>query len=91
MGQRHDGAWRKTGSMLLVLPACRLLIYAPPPSPQVVAVEQLLGFDCDEAAEEHRLAEIEAREKRDQGNSPANGGGDLVAYYEQLEATVKHE
>lgn len=56
----------------------------------MVAVEQLLGIDCDEPAEEHRLAEIEAREKCDQGNRPANGGGDLVAYYEQLEAAVKH-
>ena len=57
----------------------------------MVAVEQLLGIDCDEAAEEHRLAEIEAREKRDQSSSPANGGNDLVAYYEQLEGAVKHE
>ena len=54
-------------------------------------MEQLLGIDCDEAAEEHRLAEIEAREKRDQSSSPANGGNDLVAYYEQLEGAVKHE
>jgi hypothetical protein len=55
-----------------------------------VAVEQLLGIDCDEAAEEHRLAEIEARERGDT-HMPANGGGDLVAYYEQLEASVVHD
>jgi hypothetical protein len=57
---------------------------------QVVAVEQLLGIDCDEAAEEHRLAEIEAREREDI-HMPANGGDDLVAYYEQLEASVVHD
>lgn len=58
---------------------------------QVVAVEQLLSIDCDEAAEEHRLAQIEARERCDQGNRPGNGGSDLVAYYELLEAAVRVE
>lgn len=57
---------------------------------KVVAVEQLLGIDCDEAAEEHRLAQIRARERLDRGSSPTNGGNDIPAYYEQLEATVKH-
>jgi hypothetical protein len=66
-------------------------IYASffPSYTQVVAVEQLLGIDCDEAAEDHRLAEIDAREKRE-GRRPPNGGDDLVAYYEQLEARVAH-
>jgi len=55
-----------------------------------VAVEQLLGIDCDEAAEEHRLAKVQEREKRDTRNPP-NGGEDIVAYYERLEANVVHE
>ena len=54
-------------------------------------MEQLLGIDCDEAAEEHRLAQIRARETRDQGSGPANGGKDAEAYYEQLEAAIRHE
>ena len=56
----------------------------------MVAVEQLLGIDCDEAYEEHRVAKIEARKKRDTRRSP-NGGQDLEAYYEQLESNVVHE
>ena len=31
------------------------------------------------------------RETLDQGSKPANGGKDAEAYYEQLEAAVRHE
>ena len=55
-----------------------------------MAVEQLLGIDCDGAAEEHRLAQVEKREERD-ARRPPNGGEDIVAYYEQLEAAIGHE
>lgn len=71
--------------------ADKVLIACIPLSAQVVAVEQLLGIDCDGAAEEHRLAQIRARETRDQGSRPANGGKDAEAYYEQLEAAIRHE
>lgn len=60
------------------------------PVTQVVAVEQLLGVDCDEAAEEYRLSEIESRETQER-RAPANRGTDLVAYYEQLEASVQYK
>ena len=58
---------------------------------QVVAVERLLGIDCDEAAEEHRLAEIRLRENGVRGVGISNGEDDAPNYYEQLEATVRHE
>lgn len=54
-------------------------------------MEQLLDVDCDEAAEEHRLAQIRSREMLDQGCKPGNGGQDAEAYYEHLEAPIKHE
>ena len=68
-----------------------MILHTPFFVPQVVTVEQLLGIDCDEAAEEHRRAQIRAKETRDHGSRPANGGQDADAYYEQLEAAVKHE
>lgn len=55
----------------------------------VVAVEQLLGVDCDAAAEEARLQAISTREAAQPGQMP-NGGRDQPAYYEMLEATVEH-
>jgi hypothetical protein len=55
----------------------------------VVAVESLLGIDCDAAAEEHRLETIREREGRERGAVP-NGGADHAAYYEQLEAAIHH-
>eukprot|EP00775_Hariotina_reticulata_P013068 gene13068-13195_t len=55
----------------------------------VVAVESLLGIDCDEEAEKHRLEEIEQRETR-QTQRAANGGNDIPQYYEQLEAGIIH-
>lgn len=54
---------------------------------QVVAIEHLLDINCDDAAEEHRLAVIKEREMRER-RMPVNGGDDLSAYYEQLEASV---
>lgn len=54
-----------------------------------MAVEQLLGVDCEEAAEEHRLREVATREDLE-SKTPSNGGHDITAYYEQLEATVVH-
>jgi meiotically up-regulated gene 157 (Mug157) protein len=56
----------------------------------VVAVETLLGIDCDAEAEGYRLAEISKREQSE-ARMPANGGRDAPQYYEQLEATVVHE
>jgi hypothetical protein len=56
----------------------------------VVAIEQLLGVDCDEAAEQHRLRQIMQREGP-QKFQPANHGEDRSYYYEMLEATVQHE
>jgi meiotically up-regulated gene 157 (Mug157) protein len=55
----------------------------------VVAVEQLLGVDCDVEAEAHRLQAIEQREAKQQHAAP-NGGRDLPTYYEQLEAGIVH-
>lgn len=55
----------------------------------VVAVEQLLGADCDDAAEEHRLAEVTVREDREP-RKPANKGPDSPLYYETLEANVQY-
>ena len=60
------------------------------PRLQVVAVEQLLGVDCDEAVEEYRLAGIKAREEREPGR-PTNGGRDKETYYELLEARVRQK
>ena len=68
-----------------------MILHIPFFVPQVVTVEQLLGMDCDEAAEEYRLAQIRAKEMRDHGSRSASGGQDAEAYYEQLEANVKHE
>jgi meiotically up-regulated gene 157 (Mug157) protein len=56
----------------------------------VVAVETLLGIDCDAEAELHRLADIKRREQREP-RVPANQGRDIPQYYEQLEATIRHE
>ncbi|KAF8070963.1 mug157-like protein [Scenedesmus sp. PABB004] len=55
----------------------------------VVALEALLGVDCDAEAEAHRLAVIGEREARE-AHTPANGGKDIPAYYEQLEAGIVH-
>ena len=55
----------------------------------MVAVEQLLGIDCDEAAEEHRVSMIATREEQ-AAHVPPNGGKDLASYYEQLEASIMH-
>eukprot|EP00882_Tetradesmus_deserticola_P016895 GHRQ01018074.1.p1 GENE.GHRQ01018074.1~~GHRQ01018074.1.p1 ORF type:complete len:298 (+),score=78.76 GHRQ01018074.1:881-1774(+) len=56
----------------------------------VVAVETLLGVDCDAQAEVHRLAAIAQREGQEV-RVPANQGRDIPQYYEQLEASIKHE
>jgi meiotically up-regulated gene 157 (Mug157) protein len=56
----------------------------------VVAVESLLGVDCDAEAEVHRLAVIAQREGRE-ARMPANKGRDIPQYYEQLEAGIIHE
>ncbi|WIA43728.1 hypothetical protein OEZ86_010154 [Tetradesmus obliquus] len=56
----------------------------------VVAVETLLGVDCDAEAEKHRLMEIGKREQIE-AHMPANGGRDTPQYYEQLEAAIVHE
>lgn len=56
----------------------------------VVAIENLLGVDCDEAAEKHRLQSIGEREQREP-QVPANKGNDIAQYYEQLEASIIHE
>lgn len=56
----------------------------------VVAVEQLLGIDCDAEAEVHRLATIKQREAAGP-RTAANGGRDIPSYYEQLEAGIVHE
>lgn len=56
----------------------------------VVAVETLLGVDCDAEAEVHRLAEISRREQHE-ARIPANRGKDMPQFYEQLEASVMHE
>lgn len=55
----------------------------------VVAVETLLGVDCDAEAELHRLAEVGRREQQE-ARKPANNGKDLPQYYEQLEAHIMH-
>jgi hypothetical protein len=55
-----------------------------------VAIEQLLGEDCDAAAEQLRLAQVEEREKAERGQVP-NGGPDLTSYYELLEAHIQHQ
>jgi hypothetical protein len=55
-----------------------------------VAIEQLLGEDCDAAAEQIRLARIGEREKREPSRAP-NGGEDLTSYYELLEAHIQHQ
>lgn len=55
----------------------------------VVAVEQLLGVDCDVEAEGHRLDSIGEREAK-QHHAVPNGGRDLPTYYEQLEAGIVH-
>lgn len=56
----------------------------------VVAAEQLLGIDCDAAAEEWRTQEIAKREAGDRTVAPRNGGRDQPSYYEMLEATIQH-
>jgi meiotically up-regulated gene 157 (Mug157) protein len=56
----------------------------------VVAVESLLGVDCDAEAEVHRLAAIAQREGHE-ARMPANKGRDIPQYYEQLEAGIMHE
>ena len=56
----------------------------------VVMVEQLLGIDCDAAAEEHRLSEVAKREEDREPRQPPNGGRDSPLYYETLEATMQH-
>jgi meiotically up-regulated gene 157 (Mug157) protein len=56
----------------------------------VVAVERLLGVDCDAAAEAQRLRDVKAREAGDR-RVPANRGADLPEYYALLEAGIKHE
>jgi hypothetical protein len=55
-----------------------------------VAIEQLLGVDCDEAAEKQRLGKVLEREKREPSRAP-NGGEDLTSYYELLEAHIQHQ
>ncbi|GAX78463.1 hypothetical protein CEUSTIGMA_g5902.t1 [Chlamydomonas eustigma] len=55
----------------------------------VVAVEQLLGVDCDEEAERHRLKVIMEYESKEPGRVP-NGGQDSHQYYSQLEASIPH-
>ncbi|WIA31767.1 hypothetical protein OEZ86_002639 [Tetradesmus obliquus] len=56
----------------------------------VVAVESLLGVDCDLEAEVHRLAGIAQREGHE-ARMPANKGRDIPQFYEQLEAGIIHE
>eukprot|EP00878_Enallax_costatus_P036962 GHUV01041626.1.p1 GENE.GHUV01041626.1~~GHUV01041626.1.p1 ORF type:complete len:267 (-),score=70.69 GHUV01041626.1:193-915(-) len=56
----------------------------------VVAVEQLLGVDCDAEAEVHRLVTIQQREAAEP-RTPANRGKDIPQYYEQLEASINHQ
>lgn len=53
----------------------------------VVAVEHLLGVACDNAAEEHRLYNIQKREAKEPHTMP-NGEPDHPLYYESLEATI---
>ena len=55
----------------------------------VVAVEQLLGIDCDRAAEAYRLQVISERESKERHAMP-NKGRDIPLYYETLEAVVAH-
>lgn len=55
----------------------------------VVAVEQLLGVDCDAAAEEYRLETITAREAKEPRVMP-NKGPESPLYYETLQATISH-
>ena len=55
----------------------------------VVAVEQLLGIDCDEAAAKHRLNSIKEREDKEPGAMP-NKGPDDPLYYELLESSIAH-
>lgn len=55
----------------------------------VVAVEQLLGMDCDVEAEQHRLDNIKQRERMEV-KVPSNKDSDKPQYYEQLEATIIH-
>jgi hypothetical protein len=54
----------------------------------VVAVEQLLGFDCDLAAQEVHLRDISKREwSRTRAAQPAVN----PLMYERMEAKVQHE
>jgi meiotically up-regulated gene 157 (Mug157) protein len=55
----------------------------------VVAVERLLGVDCDRAAESYRLQVISERESKEPHTMP-NKGRDMPLYYETLEAAVQH-
>lgn len=55
----------------------------------VVAVEHLLGIDCDVEAEKHRLDKIKQRELVEV-KVPPNKGSDEPSYYERLEATMNH-
>lgn len=55
-----------------------------------VAIEQLLGVDCDQAAELQRLEQVMEREKRQPSTAP-NGGKDLTSYYELLEAHIQYQ
>lgn len=53
----------------------------------VVAVEHLLGVDCERVAEGHRLSDIQRREAKEPHTMP-NGEPDHPLYYESLEATI---
>jgi hypothetical protein len=53
----------------------------------VTAVEQLLGADCEAAAEEHRRAQIMQREAAEEVNF-VNGVRDSPLYYSLLEAAI---
>jgi uncharacterized protein len=58
----------------------------------VVAAEQLLGLDCESEADAERTRAVSAREAAAQEQqAPPNGGADLPAYYEMLEAGIQHE
>lgn len=90
-----DVARRSCQARLLITPPN---IFTPRSRPEfgwanamlVVAAEQLLGTDCDAAAEEWRAEEVAKREAADTAATPRNGGRDTPGYYELLEAMIPH-
>lgn len=54
----------------------------------VALVEGAMGIDCSVASERTRLARVLAREEKDKGSTPRNGGPEDALYYETLEDTI---